>query len=328
MRRLPARALVTTIVAATTAVAVLAGCGSSSDRALRTSLSALATPPAASTPAAPPAAPVRCGDPTASLRPAGGLPPPRRMPAGSYMARIQKRGRLVAGVDQNTLLFAYFNPATRRIEGFEVDVLREVARAIFGNPDAIELRAVTTAQRIPEVQSGAVDVVADAVTVNCERRRLVDFSSVYFAAAQRVLVPAASRARGLADLHGRRVCATRSSTSLARLERAPSHPTPYPVAQRTDCLVALQEGRVAAITSDDAILLGFKAQDPATRIVGPRLGDEPYGMAIAKGHPEFVRFVNGVLQRMRQDGTWRAIHRRWLGPFAPTPAPPEARYAG
>jgi polar amino acid transport system substrate-binding protein len=323
-RRLRASALMAAVVAV--AVAVAAGCGSSSDRALRTSLDALSTPPPRAAAATPPGAPVRCGNPTASLRPVGAPPPPGRMPAGSYMARILRRGRLIAGVDQNTLLFAYFNPTTRRIEGFEVDVLRELARAIFGNPDAIELKAVTTAERIPLVQSGAVDVVADAVTVNCQRRRLVDFSSVYFAAAQRVLVPAGSHVRGLRDLRGRRVCATRSSTSLARLEHAPSHPKPYPVAQRTDCLVALQEGRVAAITSDDAILLGFKAQDPATKIVGPPLGREPYGMAIAKGHPEFVRFVNGVLDRMRGDGSWAAIHRRWLGPFAATPAPPKPRY--
>jgi polar amino acid transport system substrate-binding protein len=99
------------------------------------------------------------------------------------------------------------------------------------------------------------------------------------------------------------------------------------VDQRTDCLVALQEGRVAAISSDDAILLGFKAQDPNTKIVGPRLADEPYGMAINRGHPEFVRFVNGVLERLRDDGRWKAIHRRWLGPFAPTPAPPRASYS-
>jgi polar amino acid transport system substrate-binding protein len=249
------------------------------------------------------------------------------MPPGSFMARIRRRGRLIAGVDQNTLLFAYLRPSTARIEGFEVDLVREIARAILGNHAIVELRALTTAQRLAAVESGAVDIVADAVTINCFRRREVAFSTVYYDAWQRLLVPAGSPARRLADLGGRAVCATKTSTSLPRIENDPAKPVPFPVTQRTDCLVALQEGRVAAILADDAFLLGFKAQDPKTKIVGPRLTDEPYGMAINRSHPEFVRFVNGVLARLRRDGTWKTIHRRWIGRLAPTPSPPRPSYS-
>jgi polar amino acid transport system substrate-binding protein len=318
------------LLASAGVLAALAGCASTSDDAERAALTALATPVAKTPATAAPSGPsdVRCGDPTASLRPPRTLPAPGRMPAGSFMRRIQKRGRLIAGVDQNTLLFGYLRPSTGRIEGFEVDLLRRLAQALFGDPNRIELRALTTAERLPAVESGAVDVVADAVTVTCERRRDVAFSTVYYQAAQRVLVPSSSRARGLAELGGRRVCATTGSTTLQRIERDPARPIPYPVARRTDCLVALQEGRVDAISSDDAILLGFRAQDPDTKIVGPRLAPEPYGMAIAKGHPEFVRFVNGVLDGMRTDGGWAAIHRRWLGRLTPTPAPPRPHYRG
>jgi polar amino acid transport system substrate-binding protein len=93
--------------------------------------------------------------------------------------------------------------------------------------------------------------------------------------------------------------------------------------------VALQQGLVDAVTSDDSILLGFQAQDPYTKIVGPRFADEPYGMAISKAHPDFVRFVNGVLAQMRADGRWRADYARWLGKFTTTvPAPPPAHYGG
>jgi polar amino acid transport system substrate-binding protein len=306
----------------------LAGCASRSDEARRTSLAAVATPPAAASPAPASSAgkAARCSDATASLRPPAGLPHPGAMPPGSLMERIRRRGRLIAGVDQNTLLFGYLRPSTGRIEGFEVDLLHEIARAILGDPDKIELKAVTTAQRLPAVQSGAVDIVADAVTITCDRRRQVAFSTVYYNAGQRVLVRRGSSARGLADLGGRRVCATTGSTSLQRIASDPAKPVPYPVAQRTDCLVALQDGRVDAISSDDAILLGFKAQDPNTKIVGGRLADEPYGMAIDRSHPEFVRFVNGVLDRMRRDGTWQAIHRKWIGRLATTPSAPRPRY--
>lgn len=312
------------ILALAAAAAALAGCGSTSGDALHSSLSALR----ATTPPQKPSTPdpnTRCKDRTASLRPSGALPAPGRMPAGSFMANIARRGKLIAGVDQNTLLFAYRNPFDGQLEGFEIDMLHELARALFGDPNKVEFKALTTAQRIPAVQDGSVDVVADAVSITCYRRTLAAFSSVYYRAVQRVLVPKNSRARSIRDLRHKRVCATRGSTTIGRL--AKYHVIPYGVAQRTDCLVALQEGEVDAISSDDAILLGYKAQDPNTKIVGSPIHDEPYGMAIGKQHRDFVRFVNGVLARMRADGRWETIYRRWLGPYQPPQSPPRARYS-
>lgn len=312
-------------------VAVLAaGCGSSTDRAQRMTLAALSlSAPRAS--AAAPSPPGRgCRDVTASLRPPAVMPAPGAMPAGSFMARIERRGYLVAGVDQNTLLFAYFNPLDGRLEGFEIDMLRQLANAIFGNkPDDIRFKAITTADRIPAVQNGAVDVVADAMTITCQRRREVDFSTTYYDAGQRILVPSDSRARRVEDLARKPVCATIGSTSLDTLEHVVPAPVAYKVAQRTDCLVALQQGLVDGVTSDDSILLGFQAQDPYTKIVGPRFAAEPYGMAISKAHPDFVRFVNGVLAQIRADGRWRANYARWLGKHTgEVPPPPGARYDG
>jgi polar amino acid transport system substrate-binding protein len=310
-------------IALLAALVALAGCGSHSDEARRASLAAIGTPLAAA-PASPKEKSVDCKDPTASLRPPATMPRPGAMPAGSFMEKIQQKGTLVAGVDQNTLLLSYYRPATSRMEGFEVDLLRAIGGAI-GVP--VEFKAVTTIQRPTVVRSGAVDIVADAYTVNCARRRQLDFSTIYYDTGQRVLVPKKSTARGLDDLGGKRVCATTGSTTLNRVARNPAKPIPYPVAQRTDCLVALQEGRVDAISSDETILLGFKAQDSNTKIVGRRLSDEPYGMAIARSHPEFVRFVNGVLERMRRDGTLKALERKWIGRLGPTPEPPRPRYS-
>jgi polar amino acid transport system substrate-binding protein len=94
----------------------------------------------------------------------------------------------------------------------------------------------------------------------------------------------------------------------------------------TDCLVLLQQGGVAAISTDDSILDGLAAQDPWTKIVGPRFTSEPYGLAISKQHPDFVRFVNAVLQRLRANSQWAASYAHWVG--TPVPAPPPARYQG
>ena len=302
----------------TLVIAGICGCGGTSDDALHSSLTALRTPAAAgvASSATTQAPQPTCSHATWSLRPAARA-------SGGFVDAIRRRGRLIAGVDQNTLLLGYANPLhDQRIEGFEIDLLRQVSRAIFGGPGHIKFRALTTAQRITAVQAGTVDIVADAVTINCSRFEQVRFSTVYLSAVQRVLVPRSSRARSLADLGGKRVCATRGSTSIAALERYPQV-IPHPVAQRTDCLVALQRGEADAITSDDAILLGFQAQDPYTKVIGPTIEPEPYGMAISKRHPDFVRFVNAELARMRADGTWRRLYRRWL---PGTPRQPPVRY--
>ena len=307
----------------------VAACGSGSDRAERTALAALGTPQPPSPPPPPPPKNVRCRNVRASLRPPAVMPTPGAMPAGSFVARIERHGHLIAGVDQNTLLFAYFDPQARHIVGFEVDLLHQLSKAIFGNPNKVVFKAITTEERVPVVQNGTVDVVADAMTITCTRRQDVDFSTVYYDAGQKILVPSNSPVRSIKDLGGKPVCATRDSTSLMTLEQQVPRPRAYQVDQRTDCLVALQEGKVAAITSDDSILRGFEAQDPDTMIVGPSFAPEPYGMAISKAHPDFVRFVNGVLAKMRADGTWKAIYKRLLGkPGKPTPAPPQAQYDG
>ena len=271
---------------------------------------------------------VKCANPTASLKPTGSLPLAGQMPAGTFMRTIQDRGRLIVGVDQNSLLLGYLNPFNDQIEGFDIDMLREVARAILGNPNAIEFKAISSAQRIGAVQSNSVDIVADAMTITCERAKQVAFSTVYYEAGQRILVPTNSPIHSVADLAGRTVCATKGSTSLENLARAAPAAIPYPVPLRTDCLVALQEGKVEAISTDDAILYGFHAQDPYTKIVGPRFSAEPYGMAINRSHPEFVRFVNGVLAQMRADGSWERLYTRWLGRVTGASAlpPPKASY--
>jgi len=260
-------------------------------------------------------------DPTASsLRPAG---PPQVTP-GSYMARIRARGYLIAGVSQSTYHFGFLNPLDGKIEGFDIDMVHAIAKAIFGNPNKVVFKAISDDQRIPAIRSGAVDVVAHTMTINCERLQEVDFSSVYFEAGQQVLVLKNSPAKSLADLGGKKVCATAGSTSITNIKAARSHPIPVAVTNFTDCLVLLQQGDVAAISTDNSILDGLKAQDPWTKIVGPVFTAEPYGLAISQQHSDFVRFVNAVLQQLRTDGQWTASYAHWVG--TPVPAPPPARY--
>jgi polar amino acid transport system substrate-binding protein len=265
------------------------------------------------------AQPSTCNPKASSLRPTG----PPSVPAGSFMARIRARGYLIAGVDQSTYHFGFLNPLNGQIEGFDIDMIHAVAKAIFGDQNKVVFKAITDAERIPDVENGTVDIVAHTMTITCARLQQVDFSSVYFDAGQRVLVLKDNPAASLGALKGQKVCATSGSDSLSVIGKAGA--TPVAVAYWTDCLVLLQQGDVAGISTDDAILYGLAAQDPFTTVVGPRLTDEPYGLAISKQHPDFVRFVNAVLAQLRANGSWAASYAHWIGP--PVPAPPAAQYS-
>ncbi len=260
-----------------------------------------------------------CNPYASSLRPSG----PPQVTAGSFMAGIRDRGYLIAGVDQNAYPFGFFNPLDGQTEGFDIDMIKAVAYAIFGNPNKVRYVAISDAQRIPYLRHGAVDIVAYTMTILCSRLKSIAFSSVYFDAHQRVLVLKNSPARSLADLRGQKVCATNGADSLTAIAKAGA--IPKLVQYWTDCLVLLQQGDVAAISTDDSILTGLQHQDPWTKLVGPRLEDEPYGLAISLQHPDFVRFVNAVLEQMRTDGKWAASYARWIKTTVPAPPPVEYR---
>jgi polar amino acid transport system substrate-binding protein len=251
------------------------------------------------------------------------------MPPHSFMHTIEQRGYLIAAANLNNYFFGYYDTNLKRERGFEIDLLYQIARQIFGgNPESrvVFPAPPTVADRVSFVQSGQADIAADAITITCERSKAVDFSTVYYDGGTRVLVPSNSSASSLSDLAGKPVCASYGSVPLEYIAQH-SRAIPVSRASATDCLVDLQQGSVAGISTDNAILLGFNAQDPQTKIVGQSFEDAPYGMAISKAHPDFVRFVNAVLERMRADGEWKKIYRQNLRTVSHiTPDPPTPSY--
>ncbi|HEV3361210.1 MAG TPA: glutamate ABC transporter substrate-binding protein [Pseudonocardiaceae bacterium] len=278
-------------------------------------------------PSAPPAP--TCNNPTASLRPPASMPAAGAMPAGTTMARIAARGYLIAGVDQNTYLFGYRDPKTNAIEGFDIDMAHYVAKAIFGDPSRVQFKAITSAQRVPELKNGQVDIIARTMTISCARLADVNFSTVYYDASQRLLVPATSSVTDISQLGGKKICAASGSDSLGHIAAVPTHPIPVAVGDWSDCLVMLQQGEVAGVSTDDTILAGMVAQDPNTKIVGPSIADEPYGLAMPKQDTDFVSFVNGVLDGIRTSGQWTQSYQTWIGDriAGGSDQPPAAQYS-
>jgi len=281
----------------------------------------------ATVPTGTPTAPARC-NPRASLRPPSPFPGPGRMPAGSTMEKIVQRGRLVAGVDQNNYLLGFRDPNSGELTGFEIDIVKQIARALLGTDTAIQFRTLSAAERIPALENGSVDLVVRSFTMTCERWEQISFSTEILSSGQRVLVNRGSKVDGLEDLGGQKVCAAAGSTSIRALAAARPAPKPVAAVNTLDCLVMLQQDQVAAVSTDDTILAGFAAQDPGTVVVGDAFTTEPQGVGIAKSAPDLVGFVNGVLAGMRRDGTWTRIYQRWLAGAlgGRVPPPPAAVY--
>lgn len=266
-----------------------------------------------------------CNPAALSLRPTG------NDAASAAVQAIRSRGYLNVGVAQDGYLTGYLD-ATGNESGFDVDIARQVEQAIFGTQDAKHLRfvAVTLKERTTDLQGPkpAVDMVVDTFTINCERAKAVQFSTVYYQGSQRVLVLKNSGFKSLDDLGGKKVCAESDSTSLQAIEAYKSHPLGYGVKNLTDCLVALQQNQVQAISTDDTILAGLQRQDPNTTVLPQIVEAEPYGIAVPLAEPDLIRFVNGVLEQIRADGTWESIYRQWLEPALGATQPPLAQYAG
>ncbi len=263
-------------------------------------------------------------NPQRSYEPQGPLPSPENFPIDSTMAKIRTRGKLIVGVSGDTLLFGARNPLKNQIEGFDIDMLKEVAKAIFG-PDGesnISYKVITYADRLPNLEAGpdngGVDIVAHTMTINCNRWLRIAFSSTYFDAGQRVLVKKGSGFKNIDELNADKatVCAPEGSTNIDLLRRNEGNRFGQLVVLAkpdvTDCLVAMQQGEADGATGDDTVLAGLAAQDPNTEVVGDKFTDEPYGLGMGKDNVDFVRFVNTVIADMRTDGRWSAIYSKWL----------------
>ncbi|AZM57616.1 sugar-binding protein [Streptomyces sp. WAC 01529] len=242
--------------------------------------------------------------------------------------------KLIVGVDQNSYRWGYRDPNKPggELEGFDIDLAREIAEEIFGDRDAIVFRAIPTNQRIPAIKSGQVDMVVRTMTVNCERLKDVDFSTGYFETGQQVLAPKKSDITGYdGSLKGKKVCSAAGSIALEELEKKSfGADISTTVPNQLDCLVRLQLGEVDAVVTDSALAASQAAQDPTVELKGEEpFTTEHYGVAMKKGSDDLVRRVNKVLDDYREDKKdgWRKSYDKWLkSGLGEVPGPPEPEY--
>ncbi|MFD4637132.1 glutamate ABC transporter substrate-binding protein [Lentzea sp. NPDC058436] len=246
--------------------------------------------------------------------------------SGSPVVESGRAARLVVGVldDQPGLSL---REDGGRLGGFDVDVATYVAFRLGTSPSQITWHPLRADERERALESGTVDLVVATYSITDARRARVTFAGPYFVTGQDVLVRTGeSGIATAADLTGRVVCSVAGTSSVERM-RTRSGADVRLVEQSgiAECVRALRDHRVDAVTTDSIVLTGFAARSGgALRVVGSPFSEERYGIGIRRNDTEGRARVNAALQRMVDDGAWSAALERHLpSTWAGSRTPPE-----
>lgn len=230
------------------------------------------------------------------------------------LEKIKKRGKLIVGVKYDLNLFGLKNPETGKVEGFDIDIAKGLAKKILGDENKIELKEVTSKTRIPMLNNGEIDAIIATMTITEERKKEVDFSDVYFMAGQSLLVKKDSKINSVKDLKkGMTVLTAKGSTSAQNIRKAAPQVNVLEFENYAEAFTALKAGQGDALTTDNALLWGMAKQDPNYRVLDETFTEEPYGIAVRKGDKELLQVINEYLKEIKENGEYDKIYEKWIG---------------
>jgi glutamate transport system substrate-binding protein len=194
--------------------------------------------------------------------------------------------------------------------GFDVDTAIYIAGALGVTRDNITWKEANSDQRQQLLESGQADLIVSTFSITDQRKQVVDFAGPYFVAHQDLLVRRNdTEITGPDALDGKTLCSVPGTTSAAyvtshflgniKLVEKPRF---------SDCVTALANSEVDAVTTDDVILAGFAAQPQyqgKLKVVGKGFSDEIYGVGVKKGNTAMVDKVNAAIRQYIDDGSWR-----------------------
>ena len=216
--------------------------------------------------------------------------------------------------------------------GFDVDVAKYVAKELGTDAANITWVQAPSAQRETLLSTGQVDMVVATYSITDARKEKVSFAGPYFIAGQDLLVRADDTSiTGPDSLKGKKLCSVTGSTSAQKVKDAYPGVQLQEFATYSQCLPALANKGVDALTTDDTILAGFASQPEYAgkfKVVGKPFSEEKYGIGLKKGDTATCEKVNAAITKMISDGSWQKALDANLGPAGykpgtgnpPTPA--------
>jgi glutamate transport system substrate-binding protein len=250
-----------------------------------------------------------------------------QVPGSPTFAQMQQRGRVVIGVKDDQPGLGFKDATTNQFSGFDIEIARLVAAKLGYGPDKIDFKTVPSAAREDAISRGEVDFYVGTYTINDNRKQRVSFAGPYFVAGQGLLVRKDDNSiTGKDSLKGKKVCSVTGSTPIQRVQQQ-QLTEPNNIVQfqtYSQCVDQLLNNQVDVLTTDDAILKGYAAQQPdKLKLVGAPFSTEPYGIGLAHDDKALRDKINDILQASFDDGTWQKIYDGTLGKSGTTSSAPK-----
>jgi glutamate/aspartate transport system substrate-binding protein len=248
-------------------------------------------------------------------------------PAGT-LAKIKKTGTITLGVRDGSLPFSYLDDKQQYI-GYSVDLCMKVVDALrteLGLPKLkVVMNPVTSANRIPLMANGTIDLECGSTTNNLERQQQVAFAPTMFVIGSRLLSKKSSHITTLADMRGKTLVATAGTSTLKQMTMLNKEQkigmTILVAKDHPESFLMLETGRAVAEANDDILLAAQVAnsKDPSQfEISKVAMSVEPYGIMLRKGDPAFKKVVDAAVATVYTSGQINAIYHKWfLSPIPP-----------
>lgn len=229
--------------------------------------------------------------------------------------KMKSRGKVIIGVKDDQPNLGYKDAVTNEYSGFDIEIARLIAAKLGFAKDKIEYKSIPSANREQAIINGDVDYYVGTYSITDKRKTQISFAGPYYVAGQDLLVRKSDTAiTGPESLAGKTVCSVTGSTPIQNIR------SKYPQAKTTEfekysqCVDAMLNNQVDAVTTDDAILKGYAAEQPdKLKVVGKTFSTEKYGVGLAKDDKALRDKINDILAASITDGDWQKIYDASLG---------------
>lgn len=229
---------------------------------------------------------------------------------GSSGSGLEKT--LIMGTDPGFKPFEYKNG--QNVVGFDVDLVREIAK---DTNRSLQIEEISFDGLLPALQAGRIDLIAAGMTVTPERAKNAAFSTTYYSAAQKVVVPkTGSTVESVDDLKGKRI-GVQLGTTGDTLAHKITGASVVQLPATSNVMQELNARRIDAAIMDNGPATQYLATNPSLTMLARDLTKEDYAIAIKKGNTELLKQVNDSIKAMKKDGRYDALVKKHFGAAAP-----------
>ena len=260
--------------------------------------------PTAPAPVAEPTAPAAAmpAEPTPTEAMAAAPTEAMAVQAGDRLQTVRDRGTLICASNNSLAGFGFIDDSGNTV-GFDIDLCRAVAAAVLGNPDAVEYRPTTAAERGPTMQSGEVDMMSRNTTWTSSRNiTWGNFAPTMFYDGQGFMVPSSLGVSNMSELEGSAVCVQQGTTTELNLQdfinqnNLEIEVTVFP--DNVAANAAYTSGQCDALTTDRSGLVSTRAgfDNPDDHVILPgTISEEPLGPVVPHGDEQWYDVVSIVM---------------------------------